>query len=168
VVEHRISNAGRLRYVELLAARPIAVNGAQNVSQFAAHRGVTADPVQFRAEVEVVGLQGDARGACRRAPQSANPVAHSGVGCVAMACFQHCRHHAEQLVIPVMLPLDDARMVILQKPPRLAEQRQALDLGFRELVKNDARATVELVVQIECGLGPLGSRRLPNGSAVHE
>ena len=59
-------------------------------------------------------------------------------------------------------------MVILQKPPDLPQQRQVLDLHLRQLAENDARAAIELVVQIDRGLGPLDLWRVPNGFAVHQ
>ncbi len=59
-------------------------------------------------------------------------------------------------------------MVILQKPPDLPQQRQVLDLRLRQLAENDARAAIELVVQIDRGLGPLDLWRVPHGFTVHQ
>ena len=59
-------------------------------------------------------------------------------------------------------------MVILQKSPDLPQRRQILDLLVRQLAEDDARAGVELMVEIERRLGPHRLRRVPNGFAVDQ
>jgi hypothetical protein len=67
-----------------------------------------------------------------------------------------------------MLARDHARVVILQKSPDFPQCGEVLDLGFRQLAEDDARASVELVVQIQRCPGPLHPGRFPHGFAIHQ
>ena len=83
--------------------------------------------------------------------QAADPIAHGGVSGCPIARCQHGGQHAKQRVIPVIRARDDARMVILQKPPDLPQHGQVLDLHLRQFAEDDARIVeTERLVEIRC------------------
>ena len=120
------------------------------------------------ADVQVVVSQSDTWAARRQSAHSTDPVAHRDVARFAISRSQQFGKDAQEFVVPVNAARGHARVVILQKSPDLPEPRQVLDLRRRQLAEGDARASIELMIEIECGLGPHGLGRFPNRFAVHQ
>jgi hypothetical protein len=59
-------------------------------------------------------------------------------------------------------------VVILQEAPNLPQGCEVLDLDSRKIFQSHARATIELVVQIQRRFGPLDSGCIPNGPAIQQ
>ncbi len=81
---------------------------------------------------------------------------------------QHLRQDPEQLVVPVARSIDDGRMVVLQESPHLAEHREIGDLDLGQVFHRDSGSGVELVVQIQDGLGSFNPRNGLDRPAVQQ